>query len=82
MAGRPLKINRLDHGGDVASSNGDEVGEPNQAVGRSDPRQHRFDGAHVGEVTGCFQKYLRAVRLDVAGRHHDVLRLKIADQRI
>ena len=78
----PIEIDRLDLGRDIAASNGHEVGKPNQAVGRSDPRQHRLDGAHIREIAGCFQQYARAVRIDVAGRQDDVLRLKILDQRV
>ena len=78
----PIEIDRLHFGRDIAALHGHEVGKPNQAVGRSDPRQHRLDGAHIREIAGCFEEYARAIRIDAAGRQNNVLGPKILDQRV
>ena len=80
--GASVEIDRLDLGGDVAAANGDEIGEPHQAVGGSDPRQHRLDRAHARKIAGGLEQQARSVCIDVAGRQHDVLALEVLDQRI
>jgi hypothetical protein len=57
-------------------------GEPHQAVGGSDPGQHRFDRAHVRKIAGGLQQQARAVGVDVSGWQHHVLPLEILDQAI
>ena len=51
----PIEIDWLHFGRDIAALNSHEVGKPNQAVGRSDPRQHRLDGPHIREIAGRLQ---------------------------
>jgi hypothetical protein len=77
-----IEIDRLDLWGDVIPADRDDVGEPDQAVGATHPGQHGLDRPHVRKVYGRLEQKAGAVRVDVARRQHDVLPLKVFDQRV